>query len=103
VGGLGEKTDIRGWNRATQAKRQPGSSIKPLSVYAPAIDRGKITETEVIVDEEMTFGTDKWKPKNSYDGYKGEMTMKEAVTISANIPAILLYDKATYKLCSPQR
>jgi len=87
VGGLGEKKDIRGWNRGSQAKRQPGSSIKPLSVYAPAIDRGKITETEVIVDEEMTFGTDEWKPKNSYNGYKGEMTAKEAVAISANIPA----------------
>ncbi|MBR5271282.1 MAG: PBP1A family penicillin-binding protein, partial [Clostridia bacterium] len=93
VGGLGEKTDIRGWNRATQSKRQPGSSIKPLSVYAPALDRGKITETEVIVDEEIELGSDKWKPKNSYKGYKGEMTVKEAVTISANIPAAKVLEK----------
>ncbi len=93
VGGLGEKTDIRGWNRATQSKRQPGSSIKPLSVYAPALDRGKITETEVIVDEEIELGSDKWKPKNSYKGYKGEMTVKEAVSISANIPAAKVLEK----------
>ncbi len=93
VGGLGEKTDIRGWNRATQSKRQPGSSIKPLSVYAPALDRGKITETEVIVDEEIELGSDKWKPKNSYKGYKGEMTIKEAVSISANIPAAKVLEK----------
>lgn len=93
VGGLGEKTDIRGWNRATQAKRQPGSSIKPLSVYAPAIDRGKITETEVIKDEEVSLGSDKWTPKNSYSGYKGEMTAKEAVAISCNTVAAKVLDQ----------
>ncbi len=93
VGGLGEKTDIRGWNRASQAKRQPGSAFKPLSVYAPALDLGKITEMEVVVDEEIEIGNDKWKPKNSYDGFKGEMTIKEAVARSANIPAVKVLDK----------
>ncbi|MDD6483201.1 MAG: PBP1A family penicillin-binding protein [Clostridiales bacterium] len=93
VGGLGEKTDIRGWNRATQAKRQPGSAIKPLSVYAPAIDLGKINEMEVVKDEEITIGSDNWKPKNSYSGFKGEMTIKDAVAYSANIPAVKVLDK----------
>ncbi len=40
AGGIGEKTDARGLNRATMAYRQPGSSIKPLSTYAPAIEYG---------------------------------------------------------------
>ena len=93
VGGLGEKTDIRGWNRATQAKRQPGSAFKPLSVYAPALDLGKITEMDVVVDEEIEIGNDKWKPKNSYEGFDGEMTIKEAVARSANIPAVKVLDK----------
>lgn len=93
VGGLGEKTDIRGWNRATQAKRQPGSAIKPLSVYAPALDLGKITEMDVITDEEIEIGSDKWKPKNSYSGFKGEMTIKDAVARSSNIPAVKVLDK----------
>ena len=93
VGGLGEKTDIRGWNRATQAKRQPGSSIKPVSVYAPAIDLGKITEMDVVTDEEIEIGSDKWKPKNSYSGFKGEMTIKDAVARSSNIPAVKVLDK----------
>ncbi|MGN0107450.1 MAG: transglycosylase domain-containing protein [Hominilimicola sp.] len=92
IGGLGEKTDIRGWNRATQSKRQPGSSIKPLSVYAPAIDTGKITEVTTITDEEITIGNDKWKPKNSYNDFLGDMTIKEAVARSANIPAVKVLD-----------
>ncbi len=92
IGGLGEKTDIRGWNRATQSKRQPGSSIKPLSVYAPAIDTGKITEVTTITDEEITIGDDKWKPKNSYNDFLGDMTVKEAVARSSNIPAVKVLD-----------
>ncbi len=92
VGGLGEKTDIRGWNRATQSKRQPGSSIKPLSVYAPAVDMGKITEATTIVDEEITIGSDNWKPRNSYKDFYGSMNVKEAVARSSNIPAVKVLD-----------
>lgn len=92
IGGLGEKTDIRGWNRATQAVRQPGSAIKPLSVYGPAVDRGEITETDIVTDEEIEIGNDNWKPKNSYSGFKGDMTIIEAVARSANIPAVKVLD-----------
>ena len=92
VGGLGEKTDIRGWNRATQAIRQPGSSIKPLSAYGPAIDTGKITESSIVTDEKITIGYDDWQPKNSYDGFYGDMTVMEAVARSANIPAVKVLD-----------
>ncbi|MCC8160702.1 MAG: PBP1A family penicillin-binding protein [Oscillospiraceae bacterium] len=92
IGGLGEKTDIRGWNRATQSTRQPGSSIKPLSVYAPAIDTGKITEVTVVTDEEITIGNDEWTPKNSYNDFLGDMTVKEAVARSSNIPAVKVLD-----------
>lgn len=92
MGGLGEKTNVRGWNRATQMKRQPGSSIKPLSVYSPAIDTGKVSEVTNVVDEEITIGDDKWKPKNSYDGFLGDMTVKEAIARSANIPAVKILD-----------
>ncbi len=86
VGGKGEKVDSRGLNRATQTKRQPGSSIKPLSVYTPAIEKGIVTPSTKIVDEPITIGD--WEPKNSYSGFKGTMTIKKAVEISANIPAI---------------
>ena len=86
IGGLGKKTDIRGWNRATQAKLQPGSAIKPIAVYGPSVDLGKITESDIVVDEKITI--DKWTPKNAYSGFKGKMTIKEAVARSANIPAV---------------
>lgn len=86
IGGLGKKTDVRGWNRATQATLQPGSAIKPLSVYAPGVDLGKITESDIVKDEKITI--DKWTPKNAYSGFKGNMTIKEAVARSANIPAV---------------
>lgn len=92
IGGLGEKKDIRGWNRATQAVRQPGSAIKPLSVYGPAVDRGEITETDIVTDEEIEIGNDNWKPKNAYSGFKGDMTIIEAVARSSNIPAVKVLD-----------
>ena len=49
-GGVGEKELNRGFNLATSAQRQPGSSIKPLTVYAPAIDMGLISPITVISD-----------------------------------------------------
>lgn len=92
IGGLGKKTDIRGWNRATMSYRQPGSAIKPLAVYGPAVDLGKITEADIVTDEKITIGNDDWQPKNSYSGFKGNMTIKEAVARSANIPAVKVLD-----------
>ena len=92
VGGLGKKTDIRGFNRATQAKRQPGSAIKPLAVYAPAIDTGEATQATVVKDEKITIGSDKWEPSNAYKGFKGYMSLHEAVGRSSNIPAVKVLD-----------
>ncbi len=86
VGGIGKKTESRGLNRATQSKRQPGSSVKPLSVYAPSLENGKITAATIITDAPLTIGT--WSPKNSYKGFKGDMSVRKAIEISANIPAV---------------
>ena len=92
TGGMGEKTENSVWNRATQAKRQPGSAFKPIAVYAPALDTGKIDSSTVLKDEEIEVGHDNWKPKNSYDGFKGDMIVKECVGRSANIPAVKVLD-----------
>lgn len=93
IGGLGKKEDIRGWNRASQMKRQPGSSIKPLSVYAPAVDKNAITAATIIKDEKITIGSDNWQPKNSYNKFYGDMTVIEAVARSSNIPAVKVLDE----------
>lgn len=86
VGGAGVKTEARGLNRATQTKRQPGSSIKPLSVYAPGIELGKINSATVLKDEPISIGD--WSPVNSYSGFKGNLMLSKCVEISANIPAV---------------
>lgn len=90
VGGR-EHTTQRGFNRATQAKRQPGSAIKPLVVYGPALELGYSPAT-VLDDAPVTFENipDPYSPDN-YDGrYRGLITMREAVQWSVNIPAVRL-------------
>jgi penicillin-binding protein 2A len=89
VGGRGEHV-FRGFNHATQLKRQPGSTMKPLSVYTPALEKG-YTIASRLKDEPMSFGN--YRPTN-YDGrYRGDVTMYEAVIHSANIPAVWLLDR----------
>ena len=84
AGALGEKTSNLGYNMASEAHRQPGSSIKPLSAYAPAIDMGLITPYSVFDDTPvMTLGGSAW-PSNSYGYYTGRMTVYDAVEISSN-------------------
>jgi len=91
VGGRGEKTADRTLNRATQSKRQPGSTIKPLAVYAPAVEYGYITPATVFDDAPATFGN--WTPKNSYSGYRGLSTVRKAIEQSMNIVAVKVLDK----------
>ena len=89
VGGRGEH-QFMGYNRATQLKRSPGSSIKPLVVYTPAIEEGyEITDS--LKDEKMTFG--KYEPANLNGTYKGEVPMYEAVMNSLNVPTVWLLNE----------
>ncbi|MEL7568416.1 MAG: penicillin-binding protein 1A [Dehalobacterium sp.] len=88
IGGREHQTK-RGLNRATDIKRQPGSSIKPIAVYAPALEQG-FSPSSVVDDVPTTFGSASkpYKPTN-YDGkYRGLITMREAVQYSVNIPAV---------------
>ena len=55
TGGLGKKTEVRSLNRATQCIRQTGSSIKPLSVLLPALDKKIITASSICNDSERDF------------------------------------------------
>ncbi|MBQ7718482.1 MAG: PBP1A family penicillin-binding protein [Clostridia bacterium] len=85
-GGRGDISSRMTLNRATQTHRQPGSSIKPLSVYAPAVEYGIVTPSSVVIDEPINI--DDWSPKNSNNSFSGAVTVKEAITRSLNIPAI---------------
>ena len=94
VGGTGEKTANRSYNRATdkRAKRQPGSSMKPLGVYAPAMDLGLISPTSPILEKAITLNGRLW-PRN-FNGDHGSgsyITVQEALVRSLNtVPVRIL-------------
>ncbi|MGE5391159.1 MAG: transglycosylase domain-containing protein [Deltaproteobacteria bacterium] len=84
----------RGFNRAINAHRQPGSSIKPISVYSPALESG-IMPFYVLDDAPISFqaGGTVWSPHN-YDGtFRGPITMRTAVQQSINTYAVQMVDK----------
>ena len=89
VGGRGEHT-FRGYNRATGLKAQPGSTIKPLAVFTPALEAGwKITD--MLKDEPMSFG--EYEPSNYNHEYSGEVPMYEAVKDSKNVSSVWLLNE----------
>ena len=83
VGGLGEKTTSFGLNRATQSPRQTGSSMKPLAVVAPGIEKGIITAATCFDDVPSYIGNT--YVKNS-TGYRGLCTTRYAIETSQNVP-----------------
>lgn len=92
VGVLGEK-GAGELNRVNQIVRQPGSSIKPIAVYGPAIQEGTINAASVYDDVPLKYGT--WTPGNSYSGFKGLSNMRQAVRISQNTIAIQVLEDLT--------
>src|SRR5690606_11082628 len=74
------------FNRAVDARRQPGSAFKPF-VYLAALEAG-LTPESVRVDEPITIG--KWKPENYGKNYKGPVTLQSALAQSINTIAALL-------------
>jgi penicillin-binding protein 1A len=78
------------FNRATQARRQPGSALKPF-VYAAALDR-RFTPASVIVDSPVSFRESGkiWSPKNYGKRYYGRTTLAAALTYSRNVVTVKL-------------
>lgn len=91
VGGRGEHT-FRGFNRATQIKRQPGSIMKPLAVYTPALESGYEIDS-ILKDEKKSYGSDDYTPENYDYNYAGEVPMYQALAQSLNAPAVWLLDQ----------
>ncbi len=94
-GGYGRKTGNLVLNRATDAYRATGSSIKPLIDYAPALQLEKIYPSMVVYDEEVYFDPNDpsrpW-PLNSDRYYAGPMTIRQAVYDSKNTIAVKVWD-----------
>ena len=82
------------FNRATEAKRQPGSAFKPI-VYAFAIEQG-LPQNKMILDAPVVFkGADSgqdWRPENFSRKFLGEITLRKSLALSENIPAVRLIE-----------
>lgn len=91
VGGRGTHV-FRGFNRATQMRRQPGSTIKPLVVYTPALQKGYFYDS-TLQDKKQSYGTNNYTPKNYDDQYSGHVPMYKALYESLNAPAVWLLNK----------
>lgn len=85
------------WNNATQAKRQPGSSFKPI-VYSAALENGytlnSIVEDEYFSDFDV-FTEELWEPHNYPPGFKGSMTLRRAFELSRNVVTARLAKELT--------
>ncbi|MEX0380829.1 PBP1A family penicillin-binding protein [Leuconostoc sp. MS02] len=92
VGGREEKHTFRGFNYATQSKLSPGSSIKPIVVYAPALERGYSIDTS-LPNTTRTFGTNGWEVHNALNVQTNDLPMYEALEHSYNVPAVYLLNK----------
>lgn len=81
------------FNRATQAKRQPGSSFKPF-VYAAAFDKG-FNPGSIVLDAPVVFRDRKgktWQPQNDGGGFRGPMRLREALVQSRNLVSVRMLD-----------
>lgn len=100
AGGIGEKTvnlGMSGFNRATDATRQPGSTMKPIAAYAPAIENGVIHYSSILNDTATNYNG--WTPKNWYNSYWGGVTTQYALERSINTIPVYLVNKLGPKNC----
>lgn len=95
IGGTGKKAGSLVWNRATMSTLQPGSSIKPLTVYAPALENGLITPATIMDDIPSRFTNNGFWPPNSDGRFRGLVNMSTAVAKSLNTVAVSIVDKLT--------
>lgn len=85
VGGVGKKKGMRGLNRASDSPRQPGSTIKPLSVYGPGIDTGALYWSEKFQDSpSLTVDGEPWPKNQTNTGSKAYYTLQRGLALSLN-------------------
>jgi len=99
-GGTGEKSGNRLLNRATDSTLPPGSSIKPIAVYGPAVEYGLISPSTLVLDADgetikLQHSSNGWFPRNSPDTYDGIITIFTALQKSKNTVSAQILDKLT--------
>ena len=87
VGGRGDKEANRTLNRATDTLRQPGSTFKVITTYAPALDTGEYTLASSVVDEPYSYKSGV-PVRNWYKGYRGLSTVRQGIVQSMNIVTV---------------
>ncbi len=101
AGGIGEKDGSRTWSRATDTKRQPGSTIKPLNSYVLAVENDLVHWSSLLLDAPYQLivnpataykAEETWEPKNYYSNpaFEGYMIMERAIQRSTNMIPIRL-------------
>ncbi len=98
VGGRGEKIASRTLNRATNTTRQPGSTFKILSTYAPAFDYYGLTLADVQLDAEFAYADGRTVKNWWKDGYRGLLSLRYGIAQSANVVAVKTLTQITPQL-----
>lgn len=102
IAGIGAGRNYQGGamllNRATSQYKQPGSTVKPILSYALAFEFLGYSLDEILMDKPITFPAEERVLVNANGKYTGEITIKDAVASSLNIPAILTLEKVTSKI-----
>lgn len=93
AGANGKKQGNRVQNYATDVLLPPGSAIKPLSVFAPALERGLINWASVYDDVPVSFEGGKLWPRNAHYAYHGLTTVERALAESVNTVAVRILDE----------
>ena len=87
IGAGRNRTGERTWNYATQTLRQPGSTAKPIFAYAPGFEFDNFSTYQLFVDEKWHY-SDGTNFGNWDNSYKGLMTLRQALAVSRNVPAV---------------
>lgn len=82
---------VNGKNKVLSKKWQPGSTIKPLLVYAPAIESGQISPATKILDNKINISG--YQPENADKKYHGYVSVRESLSNSYNIPAVKILNE----------
>ena len=91
AGGIGKKTASLTLNRASSSPRQPGSTIKPIAAYLPALENKVIYPGSTFMDEKKSYGG--WTPRNYDFKYRGKVDVRTALRTSLNTTPVEIIDK----------